>query len=358
MSTNTLEAIINNYSDESTAVTRRGGEDDENNRIMGAAGGGDKTTSSHYYAYVGTTKYNYTKLVDYVDLYYKYVTYVMSITYGALPQLGGTLYDNSAKLIAIMFVAILNFNNIPFLSNLSLFTTNHEILLGEPVFCELNDRDHTIQLYVSKALVTLYLKRATLPNQISYASSLIENNRSMNLGLKLNRLAKGLGRPNFAEQRAQADVKSQSYGNGGGQNTMYRPISSMINRRDSAMAKLNFDANSQNLDNMLLRLFVLADHAATHFLEMYVTGKTDWVNHSDFTKTPFTTTHTLFHINGQTSCGGGGLNLKTFHSQPTVQPIISSVDNYIPTFGGDLFSQPQPFEGGIASQFKGNVLRI
>lgn len=304
--------------------------------------------------YVGKQMFLYqNRHIDYVKIYYQYAHYVMAYVYGCLEQLDGSIMNNLKHIFCTAFMAILSYNHIPYNSTITVYESDQPVLLGEPAVCELDESTGSLQLYFSRAIVTAYLQKPNSTKNIQYASSLLNSNcaNPNNLGLlprnngfsNCHSIDLKFGRNSTPSERTKknqwrdpnqpSDVLSpenyelfSSARNGGGGRIMgnvdrltNKPnqieISKVLrqtqNKSPNPVLRIDLTDNVQTAAaNTLFRIFCLADHTATHYLNSYASGCTDWIDHCGFTETPFTTGHTLFFINGQLNGGPRG-NTKT-----------------------------------------------
>lgn len=189
---------------------------------------------------------------DSVQTHQHYVQYTMNNLHGFL---GGrnlitpfSIRNNQAKIIAFTFKTILMYNKIVAPYKFRLFECDGPgVLLGEPVVYA---KGHVTKLYFAKSIVDRILD-ANSPNAVFKYSDDIKVNAHKTLNIN----DPDCDRKATLEQFAHQDL--------------------------------------------IYRLFIIADHLATHYIDEYTSGEeTDWINHSKFgTLSPSaTTTHIVYRL--------------------------------------------------------------
>lgn len=221
----------------------------------------------HVSFYVGHETYRLVTAADRLDsvrMHQHYVQYAMNNVYGFLTARNCTtefgIRSNQAKIIAFLFKTILVYNRIVSPYRFRLYECdNAALLLGEPVVFVTRSGDTgaaAIDLYFSKTIVDR-LVDAGAPNVGFRYSDDVKEDANKNLDL-------------------------QAVGCAG---------------KGSSSSSSSSHEQFAHQD-LIFRLFIIADHLATHYIDEYISGQTDWINHYRFgcCGGPATTTHIVFKL--------------------------------------------------------------
>lgn len=198
--------------------------------------------------YIGTKKYNIKDSLTPLEQHTKYLTYVFNDVQGYILNYNintnEQIVQNLVKLLTQMFFSILSYNKILFYSNINIHSVHTNTILGEPMIYIINHTHKKIDLYINMNEVKSLINNTNTYN-ISFSDSIISFNCLSNDSFL------------YSGTTIQLDVQ-----------------------------------------NLLLRLYTIADHAATHYMESYLHSKTDWIGHTEFGKDckSYITSHILFNI--------------------------------------------------------------
>lgn len=201
--------------------------------------------------FIGTKQYVVNKNVSNIDIHANYMQSVFNNTYGYLNASTihnlETLYKFKVNVLVHMFMSILMYNNILYYTNIKVYETMDETILGEPFTYILDHNTSTLKLFIS--LNTLNL--------------LLENQKDYSI--------------NFSNEIINSACNANS---------------------THSLIKKNFIHSISDIQQLLMKFFIIVDHAATHFIEEYIHNTTDWVNHFKFGQTiaGYTTSHSVFKI--------------------------------------------------------------
>jgi len=251
-------------------------EKEESENVTVAA----RTKSNLPSFYLGKTKYRVAECDKPMDIFQIYVQSIMNLVFGLLSNYNiqldtdtENIMQNKAFILSYIFQAILRYNDITLPYKMKLYSSNDSFCLSEPMYFDFGetttaeDDNLYICLYVNEELVNNILKSTSSPT-ITFSD----------------------------------EIK----------------CSSNIFCKNSIK---NCTNHFQNQD-IIFRLFTIADHAATHFYQLYKTGSTDWVNHKGFGNQSATTIHSIFDVNIE------------FASKDFVSPLLASSigsSNSLPT---------------------------
>ncbi|UBZ25557.1 hypothetical protein CcNV_072 [Crangon crangon nudivirus] len=230
--------------------------------------------------FIGNRSFDIIKTKDPLELYRIYIQNILNKLYGHIQYHNmksmETVYANLHRLLTTGFLAILEYNNVLYPSNVSIVVTGQNVVLGEPVvYVKKND---TICLYINGDTL-----EKLLPTDVTYPIS-------------------------YSEEILHSQVN----------------CTPVFSQEDSSTMGTIVIAN---LQQVLLRLLIYADHAATHYIDEYITGDTDWINHIDYgNKVPgYISTHILFRVQSAIS------------TSPYIPRIVANKSNDVPTFSLDEF---------------------
>ncbi len=195
--------------------------------------GNDNIVSSKI-LYIGKTPYNVIEKLNPVDDFYHYFQTVINDVFGFIDEhnLSVThIRDNPARIACHMFLAMLYYNHIIIPNKIKLHTYTLPIILGECIFYNKQYENNRLNVYVSNTLIqNLFYKQAQYDMTFS------------------NRI-------NHEKYSLKYDITDNFGSNNGISREMYK---------------------------YLITLFVVCDHAATHYIEEYKTNDTDWIHHQNF----------------------------------------------------------------------------
>lgn len=191
--------------------------------------------------FVGRQQFKCIEAKSSVNLIQIYVQSIMNAIYG---HMMGTMVsewtasaylNNAPELLLVLFQTILRYNNAIVPYKMKLYSTASKICLGEPMFYQIKDSE--LLVYINTQIVGKILKN-TSETSITMSMEITETD-SWPL-------------PQCGQKFTNQD--------------------------------------------QIFKLFVVADHAATHYLQQYKTGKTDWIAHFGFDKQQVTTLASAFSI--------------------------------------------------------------
>lgn len=196
--------------------------------------------------YAGTTKYEIVDGDSKLSRIKQYITFVLSYMGDERMDLESIL-SQAPTLIGNAFIAILQYNNIPINLPLRMVCSNEPAHVD---FVYYDNRENI--LYMSINAITNYLKEPTQP--VSVIQDLCESTTTTQY-------------PTAPDGEVFAD------------------------------------------QYVMLRILSIADHLATHYVELCQTGKTDWINHHEFgRRTPnHILLHTCFSVSVNAAAQGFGL---------------------------------------------------
>ncbi|QLI62435.1 KN57gp_069 [Dikerogammarus haemobaphes nudivirus] len=210
--------------------------------------------------YIGLEEYIIkNNTIDPLQMHNNYIQTILNSAMGYIKSKSYNTYENILKnrpnILSHIFCAILDFNNILFYSKIKIFTVSEEICLGEVLVYYIDHSTETMNLYIS----------------LSVLESMFNNVTKKSYPIIFN------------EQLKRS--------------------SNCTSRFLSPLGENNIEANiiKKNIDDIkscLLLLQIIADHAATHFIEEYIYNRTDYIQHLNFASTlvGYTTTHIAFRI--------------------------------------------------------------
>lgn len=207
--------------------------------------------------YIGTRQYQLTKQQKPLDYYYNYMQFVFNLLYGYLDynnySTDAKIKRNYKSIIAYIFQTILRYNYIVTPYKMHLFELPGPVLLGEPAKYIINKFDTSISLYFSQTIIEQFLSKS-----LQYIIF------------------------KFSEDITRCDKSSI--------------LKSTVDTLHNSSSKPR-DCNHFDNQNLAFKLFTIADHLATHYMDEYKTGSTDWISHYEFGNQNYTTTNSVFKIN-------------------------------------------------------------
>lgn len=205
--------------------------------------------------YLGTHEYQIVnKNTQPIDIHSDYIQTIINSTMGYIKHRGfnkyNTLVKNYYVVLAHIFCAILNYNNILFYPKIKIHTTNSEICLGEVLVYNINHSLEQLNIYINRTILNSMFRKK-------------EYSITFNDELKKTT-----------------------------QNRQYFNVLKDSEPHEELHIRIN------DIQTDILRLHVLADHAATHFLEEHVLNRTDFIQHLRFglDLPGYTTTHIAFRM--------------------------------------------------------------
>jgi len=281
--------------------------------------------------FVGKQKYFYvSKDNNQINEYENLLNYVFSDLAGESSSMGflskvqniHNLREMYPLIIAKMFSSILAYNNIIGPKKLRIIIERERsIQLGEPVyFVSVQMQD--ILIFQQDAISNYFEKDINLL-QINYSNAFNTKYRHRTSigGPPMLRNEKLITSPNEnmlsiqeKEQIARLlkqEEQKELLGNAGA--TLNRNSNSSFNSLYSkdALKKYISSENFQNkfslwlssntykdMENLLMKMYIVADKTATHYLNIFTTGLTDWIEYKNLTSDVgnFVTAHAIFSI--------------------------------------------------------------
>lgn len=242
--------------------------------------------------YMGNAKYTVTAEFNPIVIFNDYIRNVFNNMYGYIKEAEVTLFNvknNPTKMLVHFFLSILYYNNVTFPSNVKVFHHDRGMLLGECLYFDDVYEKNLLNIHVCSDLIKHYLN-----SEINY------------------------------------DIKFSNKIN----HEQYSFHDNLKDFNESAIL-------SQDLYSAFITLFVLADHAATHYIEKYTGNNTDWVHHFLFGENipSFTLIKTIFHISANIS-----------DIEPSTKIICTTMKNQSDILPSiiNLFSQNK-MDGGVST---------
>lgn len=302
-----------------------------------------------YKFYVGETQYHFTCTNTPQTDINKYMRHVMSYMHGFMLHynIETALHLNQMykTFLAYIFQIIVRFNNVFIPKSIMLLEMDTPALIGEPIFVSYNAEENILILYFYKSIIMQFLSSKSpshIYNTLSFApninidllnssndiavsdiqankflsgsivesvgDSIIRFVKSGNKRLLRGSKAAGFGNntgvhidlehPNVLNSLQKGRVMSDRCGsktlNGHGAPGRAPFAATCSKVHETAIS------NNIHCHDLLVKYFALADHAATHFLNMILNEKsTDWINHTDFQSPCGITAHGTFNIHIQ-----------------------------------------------------------
>ncbi len=241
--------------------------------------------------YVGKQKYEICEYDQPMQLFQIYMQSIMNLVYGLLCKYNiqddtdpVNIIQNSSFILSYIFQSILRYNKVILPYTTKLYTSNDSFCLSEPIYFDFAD--------ASDYNNTPSARRVANPNTNESSAVGLVLNLYINEDLVHNILNSTASSANitFSEE-----IKSSN-------NIFTRPVT----------ANCSFTKYFNHQD-IIFKLFVIADHAATHYIQLYKSGETDWVNHKAFGQQNATTVYSIFDVNVDFS-----------HNRETSVPLLAS----------------------------------
>ena len=192
--------------------------------------------------FIGKECMEIVKKQNHMDIFHRYLQSVMNNTYGFLIDQNFTncsdVCDRVSAILTYIFKSILDYNKIQTYPNILLCESYKSIIFGEPMTYSMDKRSCKLKLLFFMPCIAHILASNT-----SYSIRFSDD---------------------ITKESCFKDSLSIVFGD--------------ENEYDSS------GDHDIELQNLIMKLFIISDHAATHFIEEYKTGNTDWVNHQCFGK--------------------------------------------------------------------------
>lgn len=204
--------------------------------------------------YMGKSKFVIKTEYNPVSIFNDYFMFVLNNVCGYITNSDvdiDMIKNDPSTTLTHMFLSILYYNSIIIPSNIKIVKHDSHMLLGECLYYNKTYEKNELIIHVCNKLVSNILNDKSIYD--------------INFSTKIN-----------YEQYSMKDNLQQ------------------------------FDDNvviTEEMYKILLNIFVIADHAATHFIEDYILNKTDWIHHFCFAKeiNSFTLINTIFNISANVS---------------------------------------------------------
>ena len=179
-----------------------------------------------------------------MDLFRRYLQNILDNAYGFLVE---HMWDNcldvrtnTNKVLAHMFKSILAYNKILTYTKVWLYDSHKHVILGEPMGFYMDDKSCELKILFFMPCI----------------ENILNNNSSQPI-------------------RFSDDISKDG---------TFKDSLSIVFEKEISDNSMKYDYGDYDIElqNLLLKLFLIADHAATHFIEEYKTKSTDWVNHHKF----------------------------------------------------------------------------
>ncbi|UVX94922.1 hypothetical protein CsNV_062 [Callinectes sapidus nudivirus] len=230
---------------------------------------GSSTVEQESILYIGLSKYTIVTSYNPIEIFNDYFISISNNVWGYVINEGFSANDmitNSHKVLTHMFLSILQYNNIIIPSNINIYQHDNNILMGECLYFKMMYEKNELNVHISMKMLSTFLMN--------------EDQFDITLSSKIN------------NEQCSVSNNFQKYS------------------EDVAI--------TEDLYKWLVSLFVLADHAATHYIEEYITENTDWIHHFNFGKSinSFILINTIYKISA---------NITTLESTPKL--IVDSNGN-------------------------------
>lgn len=235
--------------------------------------------------YVGEKKFEYSSVDNPGNRIFRYIRYCLSESHSFVSTIINEFDQYIPHIIAKLFVSALRFNGIKVGPMMQLNYVNNYIRFAEPGFYQyIDDRPSQIKLNLAMPVIMSVLADT---ETIHTTFSLETKNLSIDPALHDNLL------------RANYSTTSSAL-------TQYIPST----------------YSGINVRSKMLKLLVIADHIATHYIEDYIRKPTDWLFHTSFGVGCGTTLHSTFLVTASTKQTETTTNdilniLSTVHSDST-----------------------------------------
>ena len=191
-----------------------------------------------------------------MDIFYRYFQNIMDNTYGFLIFKNMTncadVCNKVSEILTYIFKSILDYNKIQTYSDILIGESYSSVIVGEPIIYMMDKKSCKLKLFFFMPCIANILASST----------------------------------NYSV-RFSDDIK----------NSCFKDSLSMIFENQHLYQTIN--DHDIELQNLILKLFIISDHSATHFMEEYKTCNTDWINHHNFgqiLKGQIITYNTIFNI--------------------------------------------------------------
>lgn len=194
----------------------------------------NNTTGEEKTMYMGDCKFRILTKFSPIVNFNAYFSYVINNMCGYINSNTldlSQLKYNAEKVLTQGFLACLYYNNVVLPNKIQLMVHDGSILLGECLYYTCSYTKDELTLHISRTLTTRMILAAMKHNII------------------------------FSDEINKEQLSF----------------------KDSLMSNVTY-ISSDELNRVLTTLFVIADHAATHFIEDYVHNQTDWIHHFNFGK--------------------------------------------------------------------------
>lgn len=199
--------------------------------------------------FMGTTKYTVNSIYNPVLIFNDYFMFVLNSVCGYIANEDYSIdqiRQNPANTLSHMFLSILYYNNIIIPLNITIQKHESNMILGECLYYNKCYDKNELNIHICNNLIMEFLDN--------------EDTYDMTFSKKINYEQYSM-KENLQQFKDDIVITSDMY-------------------------------------KLLVSLFVIGDHAATHYIEDYVLGKTDWIHHFCFAKeiNMFTLINTIFSI--------------------------------------------------------------
>ncbi|QBB28664.1 hypothetical protein HgNV_059 [Homarus gammarus nudivirus] len=212
------------------------------------------TTEQKYTVYMGKVRYNIITRYTPLEIFNTYYNSVINGVCGYIEHENINIHQLKVDPVHILsqtFLYCLYYNNIIIPNKIILHKHETNVLLGESIYFNKSYEKNELKIHISKPIVLNYLNNEDVYD-VTFSSRI--NNETCSIKETLESFREGF------------NITTDIY-------------------------------------NTLTKLFVLADHAATHYIEEYITDSTDWIHHINFGKSinAFTLINTIFKISANIS---------------------------------------------------------
>ncbi|UOT91819.1 CmNV_060-like protein [Aratus pisonii nudivirus] len=253
------------------------------------------------YLYMGKTKFQINKNFNPITNFNDYFMYVINEICGYIESNNIQLIDikqNPFNIIAHAFLSILNYNNIIFPQKVKIIKHDKNMIIGEPIYYKCTYEKNELNIHMCKNFILSILFHDHI-HEINFSSYINHEQYSI--------------KDNLQKPRSNFIVSDE----------MYKIFTSII---------------------------IIADHAATHYIEDYLFDNTDWIHHFYFGKelSNYTLISTVFSVSA---------NVVNTNSLPKFE-VVDNRSNSNSSYSSDIERIFMESSGGRGHPFISNIKTV